>query len=275
MNTNTKAENFYPIHDLSDKMNFQRFILVDKEGKTKRRIVLIIPDMELREEIICGHYLSRYVQIFLKELVGVKHKSRDNPWDFHIEMSNGEEHIIEITAIADQINLFKAFKSQERVIDKSQHETISFRELMKLNDLFPNNAAKAAIEEHQFKNLDVDSIVPNPLHKKDFLFESNLDEEFETFADLLKAAINKKVEKNHPNKEEVTLIIDNRTVSYDLDVVISQLDDMYEYFAALPFKEIWMYTGYYSDFTGDNAEYCLAPLKISDEKAEMIAKEIE
>lgn len=274
MNSNIRAESFYPIHDLSGKKNFQRFILVDKEGNTKERIVLIIPDMELREEIICIHYLSRYVQIFLKETIGVKYKTRDNPWDFHIELSNQEQHIIEITAIADQVNLFKTFKTQERLIEKSHSITISLRELIKLNKLFPDKEIKNKIDLLRGK-VDLDSTVENPYHEKHFLFESNLEEEFETFGTLIKEAIDKKVNKKHPNKEEVTLVIDNRTVSYNLDIVINQPESMYEYFESLPFKEIWIYTGYYSDFNGDNAEYSLVPLKISDEKAEIIMKEIE
>ncbi len=275
MNTNTIAESFCPINDLDGKFNFQRFILVNKDGTIVKRVVLIISDMLLREEIICGHFLSRYVQLFLKEPVGVKYKSRDNPWDFYIELSNGEKQIIEITAIADQINLFKSFKSQERLLDKSLEETVTLRELIKLNKLFPDPRIQEAIKEYEDQNTPKSTMVNNPHYNKQFIFQSELNENFVKFGELLKEAINKKLDKNHANKEEVTLIIDNRTVSYSLEDVLNQLGELDDYFERLPFKEVWMYTGYYSDFDGNNAEYSLAPLKISQEKLETLNKNVE
>lgn len=269
------TESFYPIHDLKDKRNYQRFILVDKDGKNKKRIILFISDIELREEIICLHYLSRYIQIFLKETVGVKYKSRDKPWDFDIELSNGEIHIIEITSIADQTNLFKSFTSQGRLLDKSLHETISFRELLKLNILFPDPEVQKLINGYQKQDIEKDETVSNPYFNKQFVFESSLNENFAEFGKILKEAVDKKVKKKHPNKENVTLIIDNRTISYSLEDVMDQLGDLDDYFAEVPFKEVWMYTGYYSDFDGNNAEYSLVPLKISSERSESLRKIID
>lgn len=50
---------------------------------------------------------------------------------------------------------------------------------------------------------------------------------------------------------------------------------LYDYFYELPFKEVWLYTGYYSDISGNYAEYSFSPLKISDSKMEILLREIE
>lgn len=148
MNTNSKAKSLNPIHDLDGKNNFQKFILVDRNGKTNTKIILFIPDVQLREEIICVHFLTRHVQLFLEQTVAVKYISRDKPWDFEIELSNTDKLIIEITSIADEIDLFKAFKYQERMIEKSNYEEIELHELIKLNSLFPDQEIEKQIQKH-------------------------------------------------------------------------------------------------------------------------------
>jgi len=44
---------------------------------------------------------------------------------------------------------------------------------------------------------------------------------------------------------------------------------------ALVFLQKYIYTGYYSDVSGNFAEYSLAPLKISNSKMEIPLKDIE
>jgi len=39
-----------------------------------------------------------------------------------------------------------------------------------------------------------------------------------------------------------------------------------DYCHALPFPEVWFYTGYCSDNDGYNAEFSFAPLKLNDEQ---------
>src|SRR5690606_8491066 len=101
------------------------------------------------------------------------------------------------------------------------------------------------------------------------------NEDLNSFDNIIKDAIDKKVNKNHPNKENVTLIIDNRTVTYELEDIINYLDKLDEYFKTLPFKEVWLYTGYYSNLDGNNAEYSLAPLKIDEIKIEKLKSKMK
>ena len=270
MNTNSIAKSLYPIHDLEGKNNFQKFILIDRDGKTSTRIILFIPDVKLREELICLHFLTRHVQLFLEQTVGVRYITRDSPWDFEIELSNTDKLIIEITSIADEADLFKAFKSQERMIDKSNYKEIELHELIKLNSLFSDNEIEKQIKEYTEGKLKLNDLVPNPHYKKRFVFQSSIREDLDTFDKLLKKSIEKKTNKNHSKKESVVLLIDNRTVSYDMENILNHIELLVDFFENLPFKEVWLYTGYYSDYDGNNAEYSLIPLKIDRRKLEKL-----
>lgn len=273
-NTNKIAKSLNPIQQIENKNNFQEFILVKRDGKTKKRIILFVSNIELREQIICTHFLSRYVQLFIEKPTGIKFVSRDSPWDFQIELSNSENLILEITSIADEIDIFKTFKYQERICDKSNYEQIEFHELKKLNNLFPRIEIQKVIDELENKGIDKNDLVTNPHYKNKFLFESSISEDLKNFDKIIKEAIGKKVNKRHPDKENVTLIIDNRTVTFELEDILIHLDNLDDYFENLPFKEVWLYTGYYSDFDGNNAEYSLAPLKIDDLKREKLINKL-
>lgn len=275
INFNKIAKSLNPIHKLEGKNNYQRFILVEKDGKTRERIILFISNTELREEVICNHFLSRYVQLFIEKPTGVRYASRDNPWDFEIDLSNSEKLILEITSIADELDLFKTFKYQERISEKSKYEQIEFHELVKLNNLFPRPEIGIRINELKTKGTAKNQLVENPHYMKKFIFESSLSEDLEVFDVILKTSINKKVKKNHSNKENVILIIDNRTVTYELEDILNHFKKMDDYFDNLPFKEIWLYTGYYSDFDGNNAEYSFTPLKIDELKLEKLKTKLK
>jgi len=273
-NTNKIGKSFNPVQGLDNKNNYQEFILVEKKGKTKTRIILFITNIEIREQVICNQFLSRYVQLFLEEPTGVKFISRDKPWDFELELSNSEKLIIEITSIADEIDLFKTFKYQERITEKSNYEQIEFHELIKLNNLFPDPEIEELIKTYEEQKISKDELVLNPNYGKKFVFHSSINEDLETFDKLIKEAIDKKVNKNHSKKEEVILIVDNRTVTYELDDIMNYLDNLGDYFVNLPFKEVWLYTGYYSDLDGSNAEFSFAPLKLEEKKLEKLINKL-
>jgi hypothetical protein len=274
-NTNEITKSLNPIRELEGKNNYQEITLIAKDGKTKTRIILFIPNVEIREQIICRQYLSRYVQLFLEETIGVKYVSRDNPWDFEIELSNSEKLIIEITSIADEVDLFRTFKYQERITEKSNYEYIEFHELIKLNNLFPDPQIDKLIHALKEDGTSKDKLVLNPNYGKKFMFQSSISEDLESFDKILRTAIEKKVKKKHSRKEDVTLILDNRTVTYELEDILEYLENLSDYFENLPFKEVWLYTGYYSDLDGSNAEYSLAPLKITEMKFKKLKNKLK
>lgn len=269
------AENLNPIQDLKNKNNYQKFIFIDENGNSKTRIILFNSDVRVREQIIFNHFISQYIQFFIGSRILMKIISRDKPWDFEIELSNSEKLIIEITSIADETNLFRIFKHQERIIAKSHLQEIEFHELIKLNELFPDDEINDLIDNYKNKKINKKELVVNPHYDKQFIFQSSISKDLTTFDTLIRNSINKKLEKNHPNKNHVTLIIDNRTVKFDLEDVVKYLNKLEGYFDSLPFKEIWLYTGYYSDLDGSNAEYSLVPLKIKKNKLNKIIKAIK
>lgn len=273
-NTNKIAKSLIPIQKTENKNNFQELILVERDGTTKRRIILFVSNIKIREQIICTHFLSRYVQLFIEQSTGIRFVSRDCPWDFKIELSNSENLILEITSIADEVDIFKTFKYQERISKKSNYEKIEFHELRKLNDIFPKIEILKTIDELENKGICKSDLVTNPHYKNQFIFESSISEDLKHFDTIIKEAIDKKVNKKHPDKENVTLIIDNRTVTFELEHILSYLDNLDDYFENLPFKEVWLYTGYYSDLDGNNAEYSLAPLKIDGLKREKLINKL-
>lgn len=274
-NSNTKAKSLNPIQNLDGKNNYQRFFLIEKDGKRTERIILFVNNIELREQIICIQFLSKYVQFFIEETTGLKFISRDKPWDFEIELSNSEKLTLEITSIADETDLFRNFKYQERISDISNFEQIEFHELIKLNGIFPDLEIQMQIDDLKTLKTNKNQLIKNPHFNKQFIFQSSINEDLLNFDEILKASINKKVEKNHPNKENVILVIDNRTVTYDLQNVINYLEKLDDYFDNLPFKEVWLYTGYYSDLDGNNAEFSLVPLKLDQQQISKLKKKLK
>lgn len=274
MNNDELAKELNPKNHLTNKNNFQKFILVHRDGSKIERTILFVPNIEKREEIIFTHFLSRYVRFFINEQTEIKIISRDNPWDFAVELSNGEKLTIEITSIADQPDLFKKFKYQERLLTCSSKSEIQFHELIKLNYNFPDSRIDQLIKDYHREKIDKKALVNNPYYQKNFIFQSNFIERIESFDVLLKSSIDKKINKKHKGKQDLILIIDNRTINFTLEDLLHHFETLEDYFKKLPFKEVWFYTGYYSDNDGNNAEYSLTPIKISEDKFKIINDKI-
>ena len=104
-NLTINKSSFGPVRSLEDKNNFKRYYRIERDGSVKERIFLNVPDVSLREQIICLHYIQFCLNNFTdeKELVGIKFVKRDEPWDFDVELSNGQRFNVEITSIADNI----------------------------------------------------------------------------------------------------------------------------------------------------------------------------
>lgn len=63
-------------------------------------------------------------------------------------------------------------------------------------------------------------------------------------------------------------MIDNRTIEFgaaDLHGVSGRLEELR---TTCPFLEVYLYTGFYSDDDGQNAEWLLVPILITDETSE-------
>lgn len=86
----SRQSSFYPVSRLDNKNNYKRFSRIERDGSIVERVFLDVPDPSERERLICMHYLRHITRHFLKEDVGVNILTRDNPWDFSLELSTGE-----------------------------------------------------------------------------------------------------------------------------------------------------------------------------------------
>lgn len=70
---------FKPVKPVEGKSNYKRYFRIERDGSIKERIFLNVPNISLREEIICKHYLSFLVRNFIRNPIGIKFTARDNP----------------------------------------------------------------------------------------------------------------------------------------------------------------------------------------------------
>lgn len=272
---NIQKSSFYPVQDLEGKSNYKRYYRIAPDGVVFERIFLDISDPTLREQIIMTHYLKHYVKVFLKELIGFNILSRDDPWDFKIEIVEKEHFNIEVTSIADDKQLFEKIKREERFAIASNKDKIPLHEVQKLNKLFPNPDIDQTIKEFQKSNTSKKELVDNPF-KQDGggIFISSTYGTQDPLESLLKEAIQKKHAKNHPEKDITVLLIDNRTMCYEIKELHEAVKNLKSFLQKSPFQEIWFYTGYYTELDGNGGEYSFSPMKVTDYQSEILAEMI-
>ena len=263
-----RRADFYPVGSLTDKRNYKRFFRIQPDGTIRETVRLNVVDPSHREQLICRHYLRHLVRHFLRESVGVNVLGRDSPWDFRLRLSTGEEFFLEITSIGDNEYHFELNKREERFTRWAGEELIPLHELKKLAVLFPGAKLTKELERKGRGNSE---LVPNPLKAAEQrIFVSSTYESAETLEQKIRLAIEKKANKPHRCKEATVVIIDNRTSAFDFQEYRSAARGLEPIFNAVPFPEIWLYTGYCSDDDGNNAEFSFAPLKITPAQAEVL-----
>ncbi len=271
-----KKSSFHPSCDLKDMFNYKTYNRIERDGTIFERVFLDIPDMTIREKVICLHFLKNQVMTFYTKEVAFNIISRDKPWDFKIELSTKEIFNIEITSIAENSQLFEKLKKEERFISKSNEDKIPLHELEKLNTFFPTIEITKSVEIHKQLGVTKNELVNNPYYKhKDNIFLSSAHYEEIELKKLIEDAILKKERKKHSEKENTILIIDNRTLTYEYSDLFLAIEGLEDNLKLSEFKEIWFYTGYCSELDGNNAEFSLAPLKIGLKKRKIIEKSVE
>lgn len=267
----TRKAEFFPLGPLHGKRNYKQYFYIQRDGSILERVHLDVPDPSRREELICCHYLRHLARHFLSQDTGVNVVGRDAPWDFSLEMSSGEAFFVEITSIADSQRLFEINKREERLAYWIGHKHIPLYELKKLAFFFSDGELEKAVLDYERQEQDPSAMVPNPLLEgRTTLFLSNIPEPEKTLSQLLRSATEQKVAKSHDGKEKVILIIDNRTGTFDVEDYRIAAGALANYFEGIPFREIWFYTGYYSDDDGNNAEFSFAPLKVTTTQMEVL-----
>ncbi|MEL0630322.1 hypothetical protein [Psychromonas aquatilis] len=268
----TKAQ-LYPVSPLDGLNNYKRVQRIEQDGSIIERVYLDIIDPSMRELLIFQHYLSFMVKHFESDEVGIKINSRDEPWDFNISLSTGREFNIEITAIADNMKHFTNDKSEERLSKWRQQQFIPYFELQKLGLLFPNSEIYSYLKKLKSSGIGKKQAVKNPLYRKGKnIIVSNVPAPLKSLSEILNEVINKKLKKKHAGKEKTVLLIDNRTGAFDLPELQNSVEEISDDLDKTPFMEIWVYTGYASDFDGNNAEYSFTPIKCSQNQFHVLDK---
>ncbi|ACA88031.1 hypothetical protein Swoo_3772 [Shewanella woodyi ATCC 51908] len=266
-----RKSSFYPVGSLENKRNYKEYFILEKDGSIVDKVFLDIIDPSRRELIICLHYMRHVVRNFYAEDVGINITSRDAPWDFGLELSTGEQANIEITSITDVTQNFKTHKSEERYTKWKNEKMIPFHELKKLSRLFSSSSLLReveSLEKNGFKNTDM---VENPMYGESMtMFVGNMPESEVSLSEILKEAIDKKANKKHSEKEQTTLIIDNRAYLFEVNDFYLAAEELNAYCASLAFPEVWFYTGYFSDGDGNNAEFSFAPLKVTSQQSKIL-----
>lgn len=263
---------FYPVGSLDDKRNYKRFYRIETDGSIRESVHLDVSDASHREHLICVHYLRFLVRHFLRADIGVNMLGRDCPWDFKLQLSTGAEFYLEVTSIADSREHFEINKREERFTRWVGEELIPLHEVKKLADLFPTEELSRLASNYSLERRAGSDLVPNPLRDaRQRVFLSSMLRTEQSLADEIQAVIGKKLRKKHPDKIATVLIIDNRTSAFDISDYRSAAVELESFLTAVPFPEVWFYTGYYSDDDGNRAEFSFAPLKVTAEQTKVLS----
>lgn len=272
----TNRSKYFPACEMDGRHNFKRVFRIEKNASVTERIFLDIPDPTHRELLICLHYLKHVTRVFLDEHVGVNILSRDAPWDFKLQLSTGKIFNLEITAVADGAQHFELNKREERLAKWGAVLSIPLHQLEKLNFLFPNVKIEKQIIRHKANGVTANDLVDNPLQNTQTrIMLSNLFEPVDSLENQMKSAITKKLEKNHSEKEQTVLIVDNRTSAFDVQDYFAAANALELFIESTPFPEVWFYTGYCSDNDGNNAEFSFSPLKATSDQMIVLEKLVE
>jgi hypothetical protein len=65
-----------PREPIEGRKNHRRLYLIERDGTIREMVRLHVPDMRVREQVICLHYLKMLVRHVLKDAIGVNVVSR-------------------------------------------------------------------------------------------------------------------------------------------------------------------------------------------------------
>lgn len=258
-----RKSSFSPIASLDGKNNYKLYFRIDRDGSLLQKVFLEVNDSRLREEIIAIHYLRFLSEIIIGTDMTINIVARDAPWDFKILLNNKFHFNIEITSIADNKEHFENFSREERFARAALEENISLYELKKINSLLPSDEITRIVSSYEQQGIAESAEIKNPIYEAQRIFVSTMPDVLEPLSVVVKEIVLKKISKNHAEKENTVIIIDNRTSKFELSDYHQTFNELRVFFDETPFKEIWFYTGYYSDNDGNNAEYSFLPLKSS------------
>ena len=256
---NAKRKGWYARQPLDGKKQFKRIYTVNRDGSVIDNVFLNVSDVRSREEIIAIHFLNFAFDLIFPGDEIVSKSGRDAPWDFSFKLRSGGSFNIEIVSISDNAHRFEVHKREELVEGLCTARSIPLSLLQKINKGIPTENARSIISEAARLSTKRNDLVSNPWYnptgENRHVYESMLYQPDASLGDLVRNAVRIKEEKAHPDKSDTILIIDNRTQAFDIDDYREMVSNPLWDLSQTPFKQIWFYTGYYSDVTGAEAEF--------------------
>jgi hypothetical protein len=239
----SKHSHFQPmLPDAQGNQNSRVLVRIERDGTSLSLVRLHVVAQRDREEIILIHFLKKYLPLIYQRDCGVYILSRDAPWDFALEIEGGENFNVEITSIADNEKLFELESAERELSSAKTNKQLPPHKMQKLGKLFPHNESE-----------EDSSRADNPYFEKQMMTVSSLPPPTEPYESLVSAAISAKANKRHSDKERTILVIDDQTTAFTSDQILSSLSNVEQ---PNPFKEIWIYVGYWCTLSGDG-EYTL------------------
>jgi hypothetical protein len=259
------AYEFSPRQPLDGKRNVGRHMFVDPDGSIREVIRLNVLNDRHREDIIAFHFCMQYAEVYYGSesdrpefyIVG-----RDDPWDYRYVMHDGSRFNIEICRVASR-DLLKLIKAENDCSLLLMKDSLYGYEIKKIERHFPGTFPDSLVDAASVPAAKKKQFPTGAFYSPNRAF---LRPPFDPRLDVkaaLKEAIQKKLIKKHPEKEETHLILDNLTTHASATDFFEAYGVSSETLDSLPFLSVWLYTGYYSDDDGDNCEFALTPIKIS------------
>jgi hypothetical protein len=177
-------------------------------------------------------------------------------------MHDGTTFSLEISRVADR-DLLKAIKIENDVGILIRKKTLRGYEILKIAKHFP-----ALVPDELIKRVQT-----REDRSREFESQLTIDGEYITLRppmnpriDLkreIKSALSKKATKRHVGKHDTIVILDNLTTHSEPKDFFQVFEELEQFIEGLPFKSIWLYTGYYSADDGYECEYSIIPIKLT------------
>jgi hypothetical protein len=258
-----RRDGFFPKVNLSKLHNTKSYIWIQPDGSSMHAVYFCPLEESLREELILQHYLSHAVRTLGDGPLGVNVLSRDQPWDFELELSNGTNITIEICSITDRDGFFTKLSAEELLERHSHYPEIRLGILKKIEGFFPSEEGTAFLDEKSKQGFRNSDDVENPYFPPSRrIYTSLSDLPPLDPLDEIRIAIRKKQTKKHSGKNETVLLVDNRTSTAsltDFEILYPKLIPLLE---NVEFPEIWLYTGYGGGHKKSCSDFLLLPLKL-------------
>jgi len=259
------------------RKNTKTQVIIQKNGKSSCRLMLSVNNKRKREEIIANHFLKFYKANYGIKLP-CKLADRDKPFDFRYADGNAE-FLLEIVAISDDSqgfnkqsnqylfeDLTKNFSNSIIAIVSPKISSKAIRESIKHIDEYPPLSNTSECVSLFFSNPGSKCVIRKLADNKNLKMYITYGTN-RPFEKIINDAIKKKEAKMYENVSQITLIVDNQIIEDCINgISLSKWRKLVKDSQSSPFKEIFLYNGYYSQDDSNGAKFDFYPIKCKCDK---------